>query len=129
MKNLFWYQHRIKMEELANGMKTFVLLQQQQQEQQGTSSERLEQQLQQLHEILMQQSNFLETVLQKSVEGNSSTISFTPDAVSNSIGEVTYNPEEGITLASYFRRHEEILRNECKTCTDKKRVRLRLRKL
>ena len=55
----------------------------------------------------MQQSKLLKTVLQKSAEGNSSTISFTPDAVANSIGEFTYNSEEGITFASYFWRYEK----------------------
>ena len=68
----------------------------------------------------------VETVLQKSVEGNSSTISFTPYAVANSIGEFTYNPKEGIT---YFRRYEEIFRNACKTWTDEKKVSFLLWKL
>ena len=76
----------------------------------------------------MQQSKLLETVLQKPTGGNSSRISFTPDAVAYSIGRFTYNPEEGITFESYFRRYE-ISRNECKTWTDEKKVRLLLRKL
>ena len=41
----------------------------------------------------MQLSKLLETVLQKSVDVNSSIISFTPDAVANSIDEFTYNHE------------------------------------
>ena len=77
----------------------------------------------------MQPSKLLETILQKSAEGNSSTFSFTPDAVANSIGKFTYNPEECITFALYFMRCEEIFRNECKTWIDKKKVRLLLRKL
>ena len=73
------------------------------------SSKRLEQQ----HEILIQQSKLLETVLQKSAEGNSSTISFTLDAVATLIGKFTYYPKKAITYASYFRRYEEIFRSEC----------------
>ena len=42
----------------------------------------------------MQQLKLLETVLQKSAEGNSSAISFTPDAVTNSINKFTHNPKE-----------------------------------
>ena len=89
------------MEELANVMKTFVLQLQLQQEQQGISPERLKQQFLQQQEILMQQSKLLETVLQKSAKWNSSTISFTPDTVDNSISQFPYNPEEGVTFASW----------------------------
>ena len=87
-------------------MKTFGLQQKQLQEQQRILSEKMEQHFLQQQEILMQQSKLLETILQKSAEGNSSTISFTLDEVANSIGEFTYNLEEGITFASYFRRYE-----------------------
>ena len=48
------------------------------------------------NEILMQQSKLLERVLQKSTEENSSTISFTPETVANSVSEFTYNLEVGI---------------------------------
>ena len=77
----FCYRNHSKMEEMANMMKTFVL------QEQKISSERSEQQFLQQHEILMQLSKLLETVLQKSTEGNSSTISFTMTAVTNLIGE------------------------------------------
>ena len=72
-------------------MKIFVLQQQKQQEEQRILSERVEQQFLQQHGNLMLQSKFLETVLQKFAEGNSSTITFTSDAVANSISEFTYN--------------------------------------
>ena len=75
----------------------------------------------------MQQSKLLETVLPKSVEGNSSANSFTLGAVSNSIGKFTYNPDEGISF-EYIRRSGEIFRNECKTWTDEKKDRILLRK-
>ena len=77
----------------------------------------------------MQQSNLWETVLHKFAEGNSFIISFTLDAVANSIGEFTYYPEEGINIASYFWRYEEIFRSECKIWIDEIKVRLLLRKL
>ena len=111
-------------EKLANMMQTLVL----QQQQQKISSKRLEQQFLQQHEILMQQSKLLETVLQKSADGNSSTISFTLNVTANSIGKFTYNRKEGITFASYFWRYE-IFKRECKTWTDEEKLCLLLCKL
>ena len=73
----------------------------------------------------MRLSKVLETVLQKSAERNSSTISFTPDAVTNLISEFTYIPEESITFTTYFRRY--IFGSERKT--DEKKVRLLIQKL
>lgn len=35
------------------------------------------------------------------------------DAVQNTISEFVYNPDDGLTFAAYFHRHEEIFSQEC----------------
>ena len=50
------------------------------------------------------------------------------DAV-DSIEVFSYNPEEGITFAAYFRRYEDVFRKECKEWIEQKKVCLLLQKL
>ncbi len=54
-------------------------------------------------------------------ERNSSTISFIPDTVANSIGQFPYNPEEGVTL------HH--ISGDMRTWKDEKKALRLLRKL
>lgn len=54
---------------------------------------------------------------------------FSPGTVSNSKTEFSYDPEESKTFVAYFRRYEEIFREDCKSWTNEERVRLLLNKL
>lgn len=54
-------------------------------------------------QLLEHQTRVFEAMLQKSNE-TCTTVSFTPDAVTNTIDESLYNPEEWVTFLSYYRR-------------------------
>ena len=46
------------------------------------------------------------------------------DAIANSICELIYSPDEGITFLTYYRKYEGIFENDCSYRNDKKKVRL-----
>ncbi|XP_029633309.1 uncharacterized protein K02A2.6-like [Octopus sinensis] len=50
--------------------------------------------------------------------------SYSADGVANSIEEFLYNPEDRITFSSYYRRYEEIFKEECKGWTNEKKKNL-----
>ncbi len=46
----------------------------------------------------------------------------TPDSVANSISELVYNPDEGITFPASYRRYKGIFKRDCLHWNDEKFV-------
>ena len=59
-----------------------------------------------------QEQQFLELLLNKTLKERSSDW-FPTDAVANSINEFIYNPDDGTTFLTYYRRFEGIFKRDC----------------
>ena len=120
------------MAELKGELIEFLKLQEKQRqenfERQERRFERLEkQQREDFERQELRFSKLLDSFSKRESDQGSSN-SFSQDSVVNSIGEFSYKPDEEVTFAAYFRRYEEIFKNDCKTWTDEKKVRLLLGK-
>lgn len=70
----------------------------------------------------------LELIVQRTQEPKQAGF-FSPDTVANSIGEFSYDPENGSIFSAYFRRFADIFKEECSEWSQEKKVRLLLQKL
>ena len=65
---------------------------------------------------------FFELLVNKTAEEKKKTSdSFMPDAIANSIREFIYNPDEGISFQTNYRRYEGIFQKDCLHWNDKKK--------
>lgn len=99
--------------------------------QQQQLEQQLLQQQQEYHEQKQKEKQQLNLQLRKLLLQSKNAVAvYLADGVVNSVKEFLYNPKDGMTFLSYYRRYKEILfKEKCKGWLNEKKVRLLLCKL